>query len=278
MGSYKCPKEVSDTGFFYNAAMTMVKLENIFGNEEDAAYYTDLAGKIRAVFREKFYDKANSLVKGDCQTATATMLYFGLYDDDDEKKGLLNKLIEQIAAKDNHVDFGVLGCKFVMHTLGKEGYGDVGTVMLEQKTFPGIAEWISRGATTLWECWNGEGSHNHHMFSDLSSYMYKYVAGISPDEEEPGFKHVIFKPAIDSSLEYASASHESMHGKVLCDWKKEDGKVTVKVVIPFGTHGTLYVPERFAGAITANGEAVQATVENGKAVMKFVSGEYVGEM
>jgi alpha-L-rhamnosidase len=116
------------------------------------------------------------------------------------------------------------------------------------------------------------------MFSDLSSYMYKYVAGISPDEEEPGFKHVIFKPAIDSSLEYASASHESMHGKVLCDWKKEDGKVTVKVVIPFGTHGTLYVPERFAGAITANGEAVQATVENGKAVMEFVSGEYVVEM
>lgn len=278
MGSYKCPKEVSDTGFFYNAAMTMVKLAKIFGKDEDAAYYTELAGKIRAAFREKFYDKANSLVKGDCQTATATMLFFGLYDDDEEKTGLLNKLIEQIAAKDYHVDFGVLGCKFVMHTLGKEGYGDVGTTMLEQKTFPGIAEWISRGATTLWECWNGEGSHNHHMFSDLSSYMYKYVAGISPDEAEPGFKHVIFRPAIDSSLEYASAVHESMHGQVLCDWKKEDGQVTVKIAVPFGTHGTLYVPERFAGSITANGEAVAAAVENGKAVLEFVSGEYEVKM
>lgn len=278
MGGYKCPKEVSDTGFFYNAAMTMVKLAQIFENPEDEAYYTELAGKIRAVFREKFYDKANSLVKGDCQTATATMLFFGLYDDDEEKAGLLNKLIEQIAVKDYHVDFGVLGCKFVMHTLGKEGYGDVGTTMLEQKTFPGIAEWISRGATTLWECWNGEGSHNHHMFSDLSSYMYKYVAGISPDEAEPGFKHVIFRPAIDSSLEYASAVHESMHGQIVCDWKKEDGKVSVKIQVPFGTHGTLYLPERFSGSITANGEAVAATVENGKAVIEFVSGEYVVEM
>ena len=278
MGGYKCPKEVSDTGFFYNAAMTMVKLAKIFENAEDEAYYTELAGKIRAVFREKFYDKANSLVKGDCQTATATMLFFGLYDDDEEKAGLLNKLIEQIAAKDYHVDFGVLGCKFVMHTLGKEGYGDVGTTMLEQKTFPGIAEWISRGATTLWECWNGEGSHNHHMFSDLSSYMYKYVAGVSPDEAEPGFKHVIFRPAIDSSLEYASAVHESMHGQIVCDWKKEDSKVSVKIQVPFGTHGTLYVPERFAGSIIANGEAVAATVENGKAVIEFVSGEYEVEM
>ena len=278
MGGYKCPKEVSDTGFFYNAAMTMEKLAKLFENAEDEAYYTDLAGKIRAVFREKFYDKANSLVKGDCQTATATMLFFGLYDDDEEKAGLLNKLIEQIAAKDYHVDFGVLGCKFVMHTLGKEGYGDVGTTMLEQKTFPGIAEWISRGATTLWECWNGEGSHNHHMFSDLSSYMYKYVAGISPDEAEPGFKHIIFRPAIDSSLEYASAIHESMHGQVVCDWKKENGKVSVKLAVPFGTHGTLYVPERFAEFMIVNGEAVAATVENGKAVIELVSGEYEVEM
>lgn len=274
MGSYKCPKEVSDTGFFYNAAMTMVKLAKIFENKEDEAYYTELAGNIRSAFRSKFYDKANNLVKGDCQTATAVMLFFGLYDDDAEKKGLLDKLLEQIAAKDYHVDFGVLGCKFVMHTLGKEGYGDIGTVMLEQKTFPGIAEWLSRGATTLWECWNGEGSHNHHMFSDLSSYMYKYIAGISPDEAEPGFKHVIFRPAIDSALTYAKAEHESMHGKVSCDWKKEEKQITVKIAIPFGSHGTVYLPERFADGITANGEKVQAVVENGKAVLEFVSGTY----
>ncbi len=274
MGSYKCPKEVSDTGFFYNAAMTMVKLAKIFENKEDEAYYTELAGNIRSAFRSKFYDKANNLVKGDCQTATAVMLFFGLYDDDAEKKGLLDKLLEQIAAKDYHVDFGVLGCKFVMHTLGKEGYGDIGTVMLEQKTFPGIAEWLSRGATTLWECWNGEGSHNHHMFSDLSSYMYKYIAGISPDEAEPGFKHVIFRPAIDSALTYAKAEHESMHGKVSCDWKKEEKQITVKIAIPFGSHGTVYLPERFAECITANGEKVQAVVENGKAVLEFVSGTY----
>lgn len=278
MGSYKCPKEVSDTGFFYNAAMTMVKLAKIFHNEADEAYYTELAGKIRSAFREKFYDKAQNLVKGDCQTATGVMLFFGLYDDDAEKKGLLDTLLRQIKDKDYHVDFGVLGCKFVMHTLGKEGYGDVGTVMLEQKTFPGIAEWIARGATTLWECWNGEGSHNHHMFSDLSSYMYKYIAGISPDEAEPGFEHIIFRPAIDSALTYASAEHESMHGKIVCDWKKEGKQITVKITVPFGCHGTLYIPERFKDCVTANGVLKEAITENNKAVLEFVSGTYEVKM
>ena len=182
--------------------------------------------------------------------------------------------MEQIAEKDDHLDFGVLGCKFVMNALGHNGYGDVGTKMVLQRTYPGVAEWINRGATTLWECWNGGGSHNHHMFSSLSSFMYKYIAGISPDEAEPGFRHVVLRPAIDSELESARASHESMLGTVVCDWKKADGGVTVSIEIPFGAHGTLYMPERFAGKLACDGKVLEAKLEHGKAVYEFVSGKY----
>ena len=36
MGAYKCPVEVSDTGFFYKAAMTFVKMANLFGRPDVA--------------------------------------------------------------------------------------------------------------------------------------------------------------------------------------------------------------------------------------------------
>ncbi|MBQ9746391.1 MAG: hypothetical protein IJW21_06170 [Clostridia bacterium] len=124
---------------------------------------------------------------------------------------------------------------------------------------------------------NGGGSHNHHMFSSLSSFMYKYIAGIAPDEAEPGFRHVIFRPAIDSTLTSARASHESMLGTVLCDWKKDGESVNVTLKVPFGAHGTLYLPERFAGKAKCGGEVLPARVENGKAVYEFVSGEYTVE-
>ncbi|MBE6653951.1 MAG: hypothetical protein E7608_00680 [Ruminococcaceae bacterium] len=274
MGSYKCPVEVTDTGYLYNAANTIVKLARLFGNKEDEAYYTDLALTIRRVFRENFFDKETFTVNGDCQTATGTMLFFELYDTEEEKQGLLAKLIEQIKEKDDHLDFGVLGCKFVMNALGSSGYGDVGTKMVLQKTFPGVAEWMNRGATTLWECWNGGGSHNHHMFSDLSSFMYKYIAGISPDEKEPGFRHVVFRPAIDSELTSAKASHESMLGAVLCDWHKDGENISVTLEVPFGAHGTLYLPERFAGSAKNGEEVLPCRLENGKAVFEFVSGKY----
>ncbi len=274
MGSYKCPVEVTDTGYLYATANTIVKLARILGHKDDEAYYRNITLNIRQVFRSKFFDKETFTVMGDCQTATGTMLFFELFDTEEEKQGLLAKLKEQIAEKDDHLDFGVLGCKFVMNALGATGNGDIGTKMVLQRTYPGVAEWINRGATTLWECWNGGGSHNHHMFSSLSSFMYKYIAGIAPDEREPGFRHVTFRPAIDSELKSAKASHESMLGRVLCDWAKDGESTSVTIEVPFGAHGTLYLPERFAGKATCEGKVLDAKLEDGKAVYEFVSGKY----
>ncbi len=279
MGNYKCPTEVSDTGFFYNAAKTVVKMAKMFGEKEDEIYYTELAEKIKAVFREKFFDKETYTVKGNCQTATATMLYFELYETEEERVGLLNRLIKQIEEQDWHLDFGVLGNKFVMHTLGAMGEGNIGHRMLAQRTFPGCQRWIDLGATTLWECWNGGGSHNHHMFSDLSSFLYKYVGGISPDEKEPGFVHTILRPAVDSGMESASSSHDSMYGEVACYWANRDGKVSINIKIPFGCHATLYLPKKYMGTLKENGKPAYLLgefTENDKEFsVDLVSGEYM---
>ena len=161
-----------------------------------------------------------------------------------------------------------------MHTLGASGYGSVGEKMVAQRTFPGVGEWIARGATTLWECWNGGGSHNHHMFSDLSSFMYKYIAGISPDENAPGFSHIIFRPALDGGLTSAHGDHGSMRGKVAIDWRKENGAAYITLTVPFGSTATLYLPESYAGKLCENGEAVAFETDGGKAKFSFVSGVY----
>ena len=278
MGAYKCPTEVSDTGFFYNAAKTVVKMAKMFGEKEDEEYYSELAGNIRRVFREKFYDAEECNVFGNCQTATATMLYFGLYDTEEERVGLLNRLIKQIEEQDWHLDFGVLGNKFVMHSLGSMGEGNVGHRMLAQRTFPGCQRWIDLGATTLWECWNGGGSHNHHMFSDVSSFLYKYVGGISPDENEPGFVHTILRPSVDCGMESAIASHDSMYGEVLCDWAKKDDKLSLSVKIPFGCHATLYLPTNYAETLTENGTPITeigtVTMTEKECAIELISGEY----
>jgi alpha-L-rhamnosidase len=158
------------------------------------------------------------------------------------------------------------------------GEGNVGHRMLAQRTFPGCQRWIDLGATTLWECWNGGGSHNHHMFSDISSFLYKYVGGISPDEKEPGFAHTILRPAIDSGMESATAAHESMYGEVRCDWSNREGRVSIHVKVPFGCHATLYLPKKYLDILKENETsiaAVGAITESDKEFgVELISGEY----
>ena len=274
MGAYKCPTRVSDTGFFYNAARTAARIAAILGEKEDESYYRALAADIRSAFREKLFDKETFTVLGDCQTATAVMLYFDLCEES-ERRPLIDKLIRQIEREDWHLDFGVLGCKFVMHSLGAAGEGSIGCRMLAQRTFPGCQRWVDLGATTLWECWNGGGSHNHHMFSDLSAFMYKYIGGISPDENAPGFRHTLLRPAVDSGFTSACAEHESMYGTVKCDWSVEGETARIELQIPFGCAATLYLPESYAGKLSENGAPLPCRIQENKAVYEIVSGAHL---
>ena len=65
-----------------------------------------------------------------------------------------------------------------------------------------------------------------------------------------------------------------MLGAVLCDWHKDGENISVTLEVPFGAHGTLYLPERFAGSAKNGEEVLPCRLENGKAVFEFVSGKY----
>ena len=274
MSSFKAPTELTDTAYFYNTADVISKIALILNNKEDSDKYAGLAQKVKAAFRAKYFNKENMTVAGDCQTSTACMLFQGLAEED-EKEGLLNLLISQIEELDWHLDFGILGNKYVMHTLGDTGHGDIGFKMLSQRTFPSPKRWIDLGATTLWECWNGGGSHNHHMFSDLSAFMYKYVGGISPVEGSPGFKKISLRPAVDCGLEYAKASHDSMFGLIECNWSNNEGKVSIDIKIPAGTDAELILPVKYMGLIAEKGQVLEGNRAGDKVHYNLSSGTYL---
>ncbi|MBC8543051.1 family 78 glycoside hydrolase catalytic domain [Bianquea renquensis] len=242
MSSFKCPTEVTDNAYFHSSVRTLARMARILGYEEDASRYEEVADEIRGAFRRAYYDPETKLVAGDCQTATAAMLYHGLAFPEEQAE-LLDVLLKQIERQDWHIDFGVLGMKAVMHTLGSMGRSDVGYRMLAQRSYPSVSCWIEQGATTMWECWNGGGSHNHQVFSDFSAFLYKYIGGISPDESDPGFDHILLRPALTSGLSAVSCKVHSLHGEIRCSWSKEGDAVQLEVHIPVGSCATLYLPE-----------------------------------
>ncbi len=238
MSSFKCPIPVSDTAFFYSAAKMAETCAHLLGYPNDEKTYAALADKIKTAFRTQFFNKDTFTVLGDCQTATALMVYHGLANED-EIPMLVEKLISQIERENGHLDFGVLGCKAVMEVLGRYGKADVGIKMLTNETYPSMKCWLDMGATALLECWNGEGSHNHHMFSSVSAFFHKYVAGLSATA--PAYRHIDFRPAINSTLSYAYTEISTPFGKASCGFEKNDGKINIRIKVPASCQGTLHL-------------------------------------
>lgn len=238
MSSYKCPVKVSDTAYYHSAVKTAEKFAAILGLSEDEIKYHTLAEKIKEAFRREFFEKNNFSVKGDCQTATAMMIYHGLANED-EIPPLVDTLVAQIEREDRHLDFGVLGCKAVLETLGRYGRADIALGLLLNKTYPSVKVWIDNGETTLIECWNGGGSKNHHMFSNISAFFYKYIAGIAA--ASPAYRNIDFRPAYKCGLASARASVKTPYGLAESGFVVDGGKAEINITVPSSCRGTLYL-------------------------------------
>lgn len=261
---YKCPSTVTDTAYYYCDADVLSKVAKVLNKEKDSHKYSQLSKDIAMSFNRKFVDDETGEVLGDSQTSYACALYFDLVHGEIKQKAV-DHLIREVEKADRHIDCGILGTKYILHVLSAVGRGDLAYAIASQKDFPGWGYWIEQGATTLWETWDGENSRNHHMFSDISAWFYKRLAGINPDPEEPGFKHILIRPNIIEELTWVKAGHESKNGRIEIEWQLENDILCMKIRIPDSCRATLYLPEKFK-------EKVELDLENSNVEVEFEGG------
>ncbi len=240
-GGHRAPAELTNTACYYADAVIMSRAAEILGKKADASRLEKLAEKIRKAARARFYDEKKKLLAGHGQTSLGCFLYQGLCEPD-EIEDFTEMLVEEIVACDYHVDFGILGAKYVMNALTERDRADAAYRMVDRTDFPGWGHWIERGATTLWENWNGAASRNHHMFSDVSAWFYKTLAGIRPDPDRPGFKRTVIKPCPVGDLTFARGETRTPYGTLKSEWRREDGRLVLDVSIPPNSSAAVHVP------------------------------------
>jgi alpha-L-rhamnosidase len=251
----KTPAAITDTAYFYADSVVLAKIAALLGDEERAEAYEKQAAEIRAAFHARFVDSEQKKVGPNTQTALACALYQGLAYPD-ETGWILAQLIAEIEKCHWHLDFGILGAKYVLHSLTEHGRADVAYAIAAQKTYPSWGYWIAQGATTLWEDWQGEASRNHHMFSDISAWFYKGLAGINPDPDQPGFKHIIIRPNPVGDLAWVRCWHESLYGKIVCNWRRKGDQFLLQLEIPANSHATVLLPVKDPAQVTESGKPI----------------------
>ncbi len=276
------------TAYFYYLLRKMQHFATLLGKPDDASEYSQLAERMLAAFNKTYLNSDGDKYSNGSDTSSVLPLAFLMVPDDDRQK-VADALLRKIEDMDhNHLGTGLVGGQSLMQTLTDIGHPAVAYEIASQRTYPSWGYMITHGATTIWELWNGDtanpamNSGNHLMLvGDLITWMYEDLAGIRPDSVAPAFKHIIMRPHPVGDLTFVRASYDAPYGKIVSDWKVEDGRFTWSITVPPNAFATVYVPADDAAKVSEGGKPAGTAQgvrllqsEPGAAVYDVGSGSY----
>jgi len=191
---------ITNTCYYHTVAKTVAECADILGY--DSTPYLTLAANIRASYRERLIN--STITDMNTQTALVCGIYHGMYESG-EISEIANRLVKLIEDNDFHIDCGCLGTKAMFTVLTETGHTDVLLKMILNPTAPSYAYWIANGMTTLCERWYMDASHNHHYFSEIDFWFYKYVAGIRIE-----FGEITIAPVFVDGIDEVRAHHRDI--------------------------------------------------------------------
>ena len=89
-----------------------------------------------------------------------------------------------------------------------------------------------RGATTLYETWNGSHSHSHPMFGASVRHLFSGILGIRQEYGSFGYERISFVPSLPSEMNFASGSIETVRGTISVSLSRDKDRVICDVKIP----------------------------------------------
>lgn len=251
------------TAYFAYSTHLLAETAGVLGNDEDAQEYSALFEKIRQAFITEFVGE-NGRITPDKQSSYVRALAFDLLPEH-LRPAAAQRLVELIQGAGTHLGTGFLSTPYLCSVLGNNGHLDLAYALLMQDTQPSWLYAVQKGATTIWESWDGideEGnphhSLNHYSYGAIGNWLYQVVAGIAPDV--PGYQRIIFQPQPGGGLTFASAAYQSLYGEIATSWQIEGGSFHLSVTVPANTTATVIIPTHLGRQIREGGIAVESAV------------------
>ena len=291
LGDWLGPENSKNDVKFLLAAQEIKNLEilansaKVLGNGRDAAHYAQIRSNRQRWFNDKFFDKSTRRSLNsegglmDTQTSYAVALGWNVLND--ANRAAAAKYLAEACLRENTDDekvsrpacslmTGFIGTAQISRALSETGNADIAYKMLENHEYPSWLYPVDQGATTIWERLNsytidgGFGgnnsmnSFNHYSFGAVGAWLYSDSLGISPDEENPGWKHFYLKPQPDfsGSMTFARGYYDSSYGRIESSWNRQGGGWRYQFTVPANTTATLILPNASGKRVTCNGQNV----------------------
>ena len=259
----------TDSAMVYDLAKKAAFLAEVIGETELAKKAETLADSMRAAIRKHLIDFSDMTAMGNCQTSQSFAIAIGLFEENEIQKAV-EKLVEFVHNKNDHLFCGVLGARFIFRILADYGYADLAYKMLTAEGYPSYMQWVKAGDTALREAFAREGygdrfqrdSKNHHFWGDISAFFVMYLAGLKINPHNRDICEVEVSPSFIKELDFARAFYNTKWGKIETSWKRIEEKIELDVIKPEEVYGKIILPKGFA-------------FENGENTGELKSGKYI---
>lgn len=276
------------TAYFFHNCRILARVAGRLGRADEAREYAELAEKVRGGFVKRFYDPSKKKFESETQCSYILPLAFGLVPPEDHA-AVVSNLVDEIMVKhQGHLSVGLVGMQWFMQTLTDIGHPEVAWTVATRTTRPSWGYMIAKGGSSVWERWDQDtrdpgmnGESQLILAGNLQAWFYQTLGGINYDPERPGFKHIILRPRPVGDLTFVKASHRSLYGPIVSEWRIEDYSFRWKIIVPPNTTASVYVPARDPASVREGGKpAAQSPVvkflraEPGTAIYEVGAGTY----
>ncbi|GAB2607409.1 alpha-L-rhamnosidase [Streptomyces capparidis] len=290
------PRELIATAYFAHSARLTARAAAELGEPGTADAYGRLAADIRAAFTRRFLavtvtrgGRPAVRLDGDTQTGYLVALAFDLLPPE-HTAAAAHRLAELVEAAGPALQTGFLGVALAAPVLDAHGRDDLAHALLRRTEVPSWLFPLRHGATTIWERWDGwtpEGgfraaamnSFNHYALGSIGEWLHRGVAGLDQSPDSVGYRRLRIRP-VPGDLGHASAGYETVRGTAAVRWRRENGRIDLRVRVPPGATAEVHVPTadpdsvRESGAVPDGGQVTPAAVLPGYAVYRVASGAY----
>ena len=233
VGSYKGSTRADfiASAFYAHSTGLLVRTGKVLG--EDVSEYEALYDGIVAAFRKAFPDYRT-------QTECVLAAHFRLAED---PQAAADQLAEMVREAGVSLKTGFVGTPYLLHVLSEYGHADLAYALLLRREYPSWLYPVLKGATTIWEHWDGimqdggfwstdMNSFNHYAYGSVLDWMYGYAAGICPDPAAPGYERAIIAPHPDDRIGWLEARYESRYGMITSRWEHTPDGVRYEITTP----------------------------------------------
>ena len=204
------------TAYYVRSASLMARIARVLDLPAEAARYGELADRVRAAWQAEFVTP-DGQVRPDTQANLVRALAFDLVPEE-LRKPTAARLVELIRTAGTHLATGFLATPDLLPVLADHGYADVAYELLLQDGSPSWMAMLDRGATTVWERWEGvdadgrpNESLNHYSKGAVIGFLHRYTAGIRLGDD-PAYRTIRIELVPGGGLTSAAATHDCPYG------------------------------------------------------------------